>query len=120
MIRTVTRTRVLWLGMALAFGLVPLGACEATVGVKGVSIPKDAAQTCAGHCQTIGMRLTAVAIMAENVGCVCQSASEPQASADKAGQLSTPAAGMATIAAQQAAAAAAAQASQRRPQAGHY
>ena len=50
-----------------------LTACMAPVGTSGViSVPPDAAQTCAQHCQTIGMRLTAVAIMANNVGCVCQ------------------------------------------------
>jgi hypothetical protein len=56
-------------GMA---AVLSLSACMATVGVDARSIPTDAAQTCARHCQTIGMRLSAVAIMAENVGCVCQ------------------------------------------------
>jgi hypothetical protein len=114
MIRTELTGRALVLGIAL--GVVPLGACVAPVGVSNVSIPKDAAETCARHCRTIGMRLTAVAIMAQNVGCVCQGGAEPATGGDEVGELSTPAAGMATIAAQQAAAAAAVQATQRHQQ----
>jgi len=99
-------------------------ACEATVGAKNLSIPRDAAHQCAVHCQSIGLTVTAVAIMAENVGCVCQyipkappapapaappavPAPVPPATSDlSAGPLGTPVAGMATIAVQQAAAAA--------------
>jgi hypothetical protein len=59
---------------SLVLAALSLTACMAPVGTSGViSVPPDAAQTCAQHCQTIGMRLTAVAIMANNVGCVCQS-----------------------------------------------
>jgi len=62
--------RELWLVLAA----LSLTACMAPVGTSGVVyVPPDAAQSCAQHCQTIGMRLTAVAIMANNVGCVCQS-----------------------------------------------
>lgn len=111
-----TTTRLQGLRLALIATLLPLGACMATVGVNNVSIPKDAAQTCARHCDSIGLQLSAVAIMAENVGCVCQAASASKAEGN-AGALTTPAAGMATIAAQQAAAAVvAAQASQRAQQ----
>jgi hypothetical protein len=85
---------------------LPLAACEATVGAKNLSIPKNSGQLCADHCQSIGMRLSAVAIMAENVGCVCQPPSEPSPTPPAAGAMSTPIAGMATIAMQQAAAAA--------------
>jgi hypothetical protein len=64
------------------------------------------------------MTLSAVAIMAENVGCVCQagssSSSDEEASND-AGTLSSPAAGMATIALQ-----AAADAQRRQYAAGHH
>ena len=61
--------RELWLVLAA----LSLTACMAPVGTSGVvSVPPDAAQTCTQHCQAIGMRLTAVAIMASNVGCVCQ------------------------------------------------
>jgi hypothetical protein len=89
------------LGLLLA--VLPLGACMAPVGVSGRTIPTNAAKICAGHCRTIGMTLSAVAIMAENVGCVCQAASDKDEEA--AGELSTPAAGMATIALQAEAAA---------------
>lgn len=104
--------------MRLAFlaTLLPLGACVATVGANRLSVPKDSAQICARHCEGIGLRLSAVAIMAENVGCVCQMAPAPNAPAGTAGELSTPAAGMATIAAQQAAAAVAAAQAQRQQQ----
>src|SRR4029453_6246104 len=59
---------------SLLLAALSLTACMAPVGTSGViSVPPDAAQSCAQQCQTIGMRLTAVAIMANNVGCVCQS-----------------------------------------------
>jgi hypothetical protein len=97
------------IGCKLQLGLLLLvalsfPACMATVGAQNLSIPKNAAQTCGRHCKSIGMRLSAVAIMAENVGCVCQHASEQEASEEEAGALSTPAAGMATVVMQEAAA----------------
>ena len=52
-----------------------LGGCieSATVGVhKMVSIPPDAADVCQSHCGSIGLSLSAVAIMASNVGCICE------------------------------------------------
>jgi hypothetical protein len=114
---THTTTRLRGLRLVLLTTLLPLGACVATVGANRLSVPKDSAQICARHCEGIGLRLSAVAIMAENVGCVCQAAPAPNAPAGTAGELSTPAAGMATIAAQQAAAAvAAAQTTQRMQQ----
>jgi len=67
-----------------------LTACMAPVGTSGViSVPPDAAQTCARHCQTIGMRLTAVAIMANNVGCVCQNPG-PAGSAESSSSRAAP------------------------------
>lgn len=36
------------------------------------TVPGDAGAQCEIHCQSIGMSLSAVAIMANNVGCVCQ------------------------------------------------
>ena len=60
-------------------------------GGQRCRFPPDAGQTCARHCQTIGMRLSAVAIMAENVGCVCQPAGAPAARAPPAaGEFGTP------------------------------
>jgi hypothetical protein len=112
------RGRMMKIGLVASLALAVLStlACQATVGVKNVSLPRDAAQQCATHCQTIGMRLSAVAIMAENVGCVCQFAAQPAAGPNAAGQLETPAAGMATIAVQEAAAAAALAQQQRQQQ----
>ena len=46
--------------------------CMAHVGAEGVKVPSDSAQRCEAHCQSIGLELTAVAIMANNVGCVCE------------------------------------------------
>jgi hypothetical protein len=50
-----------------------LCGCPATVGKTGlVQLPSDAAQTCAGYCAQLDLELSAVAIMASNVGCICQ------------------------------------------------
>lgn len=50
-----------------------LVGCNAMVGTGGMtSVPKDAASTCASHCQSIGLSLDSVVIMANNVGCVCR------------------------------------------------
>lgn len=107
------------LGTFVLAALLPLASCMATVGVSNFKIPPDAGKTCAGHCQEIGMQLSAVAIMADNVGCVCQYAAQPRASADTAGQFGTPAGGMTAIAAQEAAAAMALAQQQRQQQQHH-
>lgn len=61
--------------LRLAVCLAFLSGCPATVGKTGlVQIPSDAAQTCSSLCSEIGLELSAVAIMASNVGCVCQPA----------------------------------------------
>ncbi|MGH1343518.1 MAG: hypothetical protein ACRBN8_18300 [Nannocystales bacterium] len=60
------------LGVAVAL-LAGLTGCPAVVGTSGLTtVPPDAGKTCTTHCNTIGMDLGAVAIMANNVGCVCQ------------------------------------------------
>jgi hypothetical protein len=76
-----------------------LTACTAPVGVKGVKVPPDSAAICAEHCASIGMQLSAVAIMANNVGCVCQHVHGPAG----VSQSSPITAGMATIVMQEAA-----------------
>lgn len=77
-------------GLLLLFG----NGCVARVG-SDLSVPPDAAGTCAAQCSSIGLQMTAVAIMANNVGCVCQPPARmgagPQAGATGA------TAGMATI-----------------------
>ncbi len=58
--------------IALAFLVMGLVACAANVGTSGVTyVPKDSASTCGGYCNEIGMQLSSVVIMANNVGCVC-------------------------------------------------
>lgn len=59
--------------------------CAAPVGLRNASLPKDAAGTCASHCQEIGLVLSSVVIMAENVGCVCSTTSQSSAPGAAAG-----------------------------------
>ena len=76
--------------------VAPLAGCGvAPVGVSGaISIPHDARNVCSQQCGTIGMNLSAVAIMANNIGCVCQTgAGAPPVATTGASS----AAGMATI-----------------------
>lgn len=80
------------LHLAVVFFPLLMG-CVAPVGVSGaISIPRDAGNNCAEQCGQIGMKLSAVAIMANHIGCVCQPADGAHAS-----QGAAPA-GMATIA----------------------
>lgn len=83
--------------------LLAAAGCVAPVGVGGpVSIPPNAAATCAGQCSSIGMELSAVAIMANNVGCVCQRREGTASTGGSVGdQTGATAAGMATIAMQE-------------------
>ena len=83
--------------VVLLLGTLSLTSCMATVGADMMSVPSDSAQRCDGHCRSIGLSLSAVAIMANNVGCVCQPAAAPRTSALSAGETSTPVAGMATV-----------------------
>ncbi len=77
--------------------LLSLCGCMAAVGTSGaISIPKDAQRQCRSHCESIGMGLGAVAIMANNVGCVCQG------NASESLDAASITAGMATIAMQEA------------------
>src|SRR5688572_6022045 len=72
--------------------------CMAAVGTSGaISVPADSQNQCATHCAGIGMELGAVAIMANNVGCVCA----PKQAASSGASASITA-GMATIAMQEA------------------
>jgi hypothetical protein len=59
---------IVWLLALCAAG------CTAPVGVRNVSVPPDAAATCASQCNGIGLSLSSVVIMAEHVGCVCGAA----------------------------------------------
>jgi hypothetical protein len=79
------------LGWALLSCFGTLG-CMTPVGAGNLSIPKDARKDCSRQCAELSMELSAVAIMAGNVGCVCQTKDSGQAT------LGTAPAGMATIA----------------------
>ena len=83
--------------LAFPFLVLAYGACTAPVG-SNLEVPSNATSTCETHCRSIGLELSAVAIMANNVGCVCQRARSPQLTSD-GGESVT--AGMATIMLQQ-------------------
>ncbi len=85
--------RKIWMVSSL-LGLAT-GCLTANVGTSGtmVRVPADAGATCVAHCDGIGMDLGAVAIMANEVGCICEPRSG--AAADNSAAVS---AGMATIA----------------------
>jgi len=69
----------------------------ATVGTsESVSVPADARESCEMLCEKIGMRLGAVAIMANNVGCIC----DLRETVDQA-TTSAVSAGMATVSIQE-------------------
>ena len=51
--------------------LTSVAGCTAPVG-SSLRVPHDATDTCRTLCARIGLELSAVAIMASNVGCVCQ------------------------------------------------
>jgi hypothetical protein len=79
-----------------SLGLLPLltiGACAASIGSETRTIRPESAQVCAEQCTEIGLKLTAVAIMADHIGCVCQAEKAPVPVTVDA----VPAAGMATI-----------------------
>lgn len=77
----------------LVVALLSVG-CVAPVGASDTKIPKDGASQCASQCAEMGLRLSAVAIMANNVGCVCQPPPSGQASR---GENAVGPAGMATL-----------------------
>jgi hypothetical protein len=66
--------------------------CVAPVGSE-VRVPDDATATCEAQCNHIGLELSAVAIMANNVGCICQASP----SGATAGHTEAVTGGMATI-----------------------
>ncbi len=73
-------------------GLVATMGCAAKVGVENRTIPTDSASTCAVQCESIGLELSAVALMAETIGCICQASA-----AEASEQSAAVSAGMATI-----------------------
>ncbi len=71
------------LTVACCFFLLNISGCTAHVG-STLTVPGDAGQTCTNHCQSIGMHLSAVAIMANNVGCICEPATVAPVAGDPA------------------------------------
>lgn len=88
---------------ALAFLVMGVVACAANVGTSGVTyVPKDSAATCSGYCNEIGLQMSSVVIMANNVGCVCSPALPPPGAAPGAAPMPatpTPTAAASTAAA---------------------
>ena len=78
-----------WAAIVLA---TTIAGCMAPVG-SSLRVPPDARDRCRSLCAGIGLEMSAVAIMASNVGCVCQEASRSGAAADREAVT----AGMATI-----------------------
>ncbi|NVB82280.1 MAG: hypothetical protein HOV81_28120 [Kofleriaceae bacterium] len=63
--------------LLLAFMVIGVVGCAtpSTVGTTtDIYVPKDSAGTCSGYCHEIGLELSSVVIMANNVGCVCSPA----------------------------------------------
>jgi len=82
----------------IALSLLILSSCYATVGSKR-AVASGSPNTCNNFCRDMGLDLSAVVVMADNVGCVCNvrtAAPSPTANAVAAAQ-----AGMATIVQQQ-------------------
>ena len=86
--------RLVWLMWPLLLAGV---GCVAPVGVSTLSIPRDAGNVCVGQCASIGMGLSAVAIMANNIGCVCQGRAGAPAPAPATTGAASATAGMVTI-----------------------
>jgi hypothetical protein len=84
--------------LTLPLLVVLYGACTAPVG-SSINVPSNAASTCETHCRDIGLELSAVAIMANNVGCICERPKAPAATGQRGESVT---AGMATIMLQQA------------------
>ncbi len=95
--------------------VILLAGCPvAPVGVGRAEVPRDSAPQCGSLCESIGLPLDSVVIMADNVGCVCRATPPATTAAPGA---SASAGGMAAIMlAQQAARQQAAQQQQQQQQ----
>lgn len=68
-----SRCRVVFV-LVLAGLAGQVGCGSAQVGVQEAALPVDSAAQCKSHCQTIGLTLDSVVLMANTVGCVCRAA----------------------------------------------
>ena len=60
--------------------LLLLAACATRPPVGSlVRLPRDTAQECTNVCESIGLRLTAVVVVASSAGCVCEAQPGPGA-----------------------------------------
>jgi hypothetical protein len=93
-------TRALSVFTALLVSSLLVGCMPAPVGAAGFSsVPTDGASQCADQCGKMGLRLSAVAVMANHVGCVCEvPPAGGQVAPASAGKQSLAPAGMATLA----------------------
>ncbi len=72
-------------------------SCAAGVGVQNKTLPADAAQTCQSQCATLGLHLSSVVTVADNVGCVCSVAPPAMAPTAQASDAATAAAAGAIV-----------------------
>ena len=56
----------------LAIALLLGSACTTTAPVKGVTLERDTGAQCTRHCGDLDMRMSAVVIIANLTGCVCE------------------------------------------------
>jgi hypothetical protein len=69
---------------AVFVGALSIAGCvppPAAVSSQGFQALRDAATTCKAQCESIGMALGSVVIIANNVGCVCSAKGAPAAPA---------------------------------------
>ncbi len=77
-------TRILAVA-ALAAGLSALAGCATTPAVSyGVKIDPDTRPSCESNCAQMGLKLSAVVLVRNSVGCVC-TVQEPKAAAATSG-----------------------------------
>ena len=69
--RASSSSKTWMLGWGAMVFVTSVAGCTAPVG-SSLRVPSDAADTCRRLCGGIGLELSAVAIMANNVGCVCE------------------------------------------------
>jgi hypothetical protein len=80
--------------MLLVVALFAAFGCTVDKAVgPGMTLPKERATECADHCASLDMRLSAVVVIMNKAGCVC----EPRTASGGPGTASTAAVGAATI-----------------------
>lgn len=56
----------------LALILLLASACTTVSPIRGVTLEKDTGDQCTHHCGDLGMRMSAVVIISNMTGCVCE------------------------------------------------